>query len=147
MAPGKFESNFKWIIFKLILAIDGWGISFEIALRRMSADLTNDKSIVVQVIARCHQATSHYLNQYWPSSMSPYGVTRSQRNLFLVSRNPRSAVSPPGGMLKATSCGRNCRDLRLVITTARKPSGRLFPCLYAPFVRLYCIVDQTGVQC
>ena len=23
---------------------------------------------------------------------------------------------------------------------------RLFPCLYAPFVRLY-IVDQTGVQC
>ena len=26
------------------------------------------------------------------------------------------------------------------------PLRRLFPCLYAPFVRLY-IVDQTGVQC
>ena len=24
---------------------------------------------------------------------------------------------------------------------------RLFSCLYAPFVRQYCIVDQTGVQC
>ena len=25
---------------------------------------------------------------------------------------------------------------------------RLFPCLYAPFVRLYiCIVDQTGIHC
>ena len=26
-------------------------------------------------------------------------------------------------------------------------SSRLFPCLYVPFVRLYCIVDQIGVQC
>ena len=32
---------------------------------------------------------------------------------------------------------------------ADAPAGyRLFPCLYAPFVRLYtCIVDHTGVQC
>ena len=26
----------------------------------------------------CRQATSHYLNQCWPSSMSPYGITRPQ---------------------------------------------------------------------
>ena len=26
-------------------------------------------------MAWCHQAPSHYLNQYWPSSMRPYGVT------------------------------------------------------------------------
>ena len=25
-----------------------------------------------------HQATSHYLRQYWPRSTSPYGVTRPQ---------------------------------------------------------------------
>ena len=27
---------------------------------------------------RCHQATSHYLNQCWHRSMSPYAVTRPQ---------------------------------------------------------------------
>ena len=26
----------------------------------------------------CRQATSHYLSQWWPRSMSPYGVTRPQ---------------------------------------------------------------------
>ena len=29
-------------------------------------------------MAWCHQATSHYLSQCWPRSLSPYGVTRSQ---------------------------------------------------------------------
>ena len=29
-------------------------------------------------MAWCRQATSHYLSQCWPSSMSPYGVTRPQ---------------------------------------------------------------------
>ena len=34
-----------------------------------------------------HQATSHYLNQCWPRSMSPYGgVIRPQRVHLLVSR-------------------------------------------------------------
>ena len=33
-------------------------------------DLTDDKSALVQVMAWCHQATSHYLSQYWPRSMS-----------------------------------------------------------------------------
>ena len=32
----------------------------------------------LQVIACCHQAPSHHLNQCWPSSTSPYGVTRQQ---------------------------------------------------------------------
>ena len=32
----------------------------------------------VQVMACCHQASSHHLNQCWPSSTSPYGVTRQQ---------------------------------------------------------------------
>ena len=30
-------------------------------------------------MAWCRQAASHYLNQCWPRSMSPYGVTRPQR--------------------------------------------------------------------
>ena len=57
---------------------DGWCISCKIALRWMPLDLTGDKSTLVQVMAWCRQATSHYLNQCWPRSLSPYGVTRPQ---------------------------------------------------------------------
>ena len=60
LAPGKFE-----------------GISYEIALTWMPLDLT-DKSTLVQVMAWCHQATSHYLSQCWPRSISPNGVSRPQ---------------------------------------------------------------------
>ena len=58
--------------------IDGWVISCEITLRWMSQGLTDDTSTLVQVIAWCRQATSHYLSQCWPRSLSPYGVTRPQ---------------------------------------------------------------------
>ena len=44
----------------------------------MPLDLTSDKSTLVQVMAWCRQATSHYLSQCWPRSLSPYGVTRPQ---------------------------------------------------------------------
>ena len=44
----------------------------------MPLDLTDDKSTLVQVMAWCRQATSHYLSQCWPRSMSPNGVTRPQ---------------------------------------------------------------------
>ena len=53
-------------------------ISHEIAFRWVSLDLTDDKSTLVQVMAWCHQATSHCLSQCWPKSMSPNGVTRPQ---------------------------------------------------------------------
>ena len=75
LAPGRFEWNFRYVIFKWILVIDGWGICCEIALIWMSLDLTDDQSILVQVMACCHQATSHYLTQCWPRSLSPYGIT------------------------------------------------------------------------
>ena len=64
---------------------DGWGISCEIVLIWMSMDLTDDKSTLVQVMAWCRQATSHYLSQCWPRSMTPCGITRPQwvkRKLF-----------------------------------------------------------------
>ena len=57
---------------------DGCGISSAIALRWTSGDLNDDKSTLVQVMAWCHKATSHYLNQCWPRSLPPYRVTRSQ---------------------------------------------------------------------
>ena len=78
LAPGKFELNFRHVIFKQILVIDGWDISCEIALIWMSLDFTDDQITLVQVMARCRQATSHYLSQCWPRSLSLYCVTRPQ---------------------------------------------------------------------
>ena len=49
---------------------------FHLALRWMPRDRTDDKSILIQVMTWCRQATSHYLSQCWPSSVSPYGDTR-----------------------------------------------------------------------
>ena len=66
------------MIFKVILVIDGLDVQCQVALIWMSMDLTDDKSTLVQVMVWCRQATSHYLNQCWPRSTSPYGVTRPQ---------------------------------------------------------------------
>ena len=76
LAPGGFQRNFSEVIFQLILLIDGWSISCKIALEWMTMDLTDGKSTLVQVMAWCRQATSHYLSQCWPRSLSPYGVIR-----------------------------------------------------------------------
>ena len=98
LAPGKFEWNFRYVIFKGILVITGWDISCEIALIWMSVDFTDDKSTLVQVMAWCRQATSHYLNQCWPRSPTPYGVTRPQ----WVNRN--ILVSAPKGWIQLDKC-------------------------------------------
>ena len=66
------------MIFKLILLLYDWSISSEITLRWMSPSVTDDKSSLVQVMAWCRQATSHYLSQCWSSSVLPYGITRPQ---------------------------------------------------------------------
>ena len=58
--------------------IDGWGISCETALIWMSLDFTDDQSTLVQVMAWCCQATSHYLSQCWPRTLSSYGATGPQ---------------------------------------------------------------------
>ena len=62
----------------LILVTDGWGIYCKIALGWLPLDYICDKSTLVQVMAWCRQATSHYLSQCWPRSMSPCGITRPQ---------------------------------------------------------------------
>ena len=78
LVPGKFDCHFRYQIFQIISVINGWGISSELALRWTSLYLTDDKSTLVQVMAWCRQATSHYLSQWWPRSLLPYGVTRPQ---------------------------------------------------------------------
>ena len=64
----QFSISCYWLVSSYHLRIMPW----------MPRDLTDDKSTLVQVMALCRQATSHYLNQCWSSSMSPYGVTRPQ---------------------------------------------------------------------
>ena len=78
LAPGRFQRNFRKVIFQLMLVIDGWSISCKIVLKWMPMDLTDGKSTLVQVMAWCRQATSHYLSQCWPRSLSPYEVIRPQ---------------------------------------------------------------------
>ena len=38
-------------------------------------NFNHDQSTLVQVMAWCHQSTSHYLDQYWPRSLLPYSFT------------------------------------------------------------------------
>ena len=78
LAPGRPGCHFKTAIFNLVLLIGIFTLSKDNTLRWMPRDLTDDKSTLVQVMAWCRQATSHYLSQCWPSSMSPYSVTRPQ---------------------------------------------------------------------
>ena len=40
---------------------------------QMPLDVTDYQSTLVQATAWCRQATSHYLSQCWPRSLSPYG--------------------------------------------------------------------------
>ena len=70
LAPGRFKGHFMWVILQLISVIDGWGIHCKIPLRLMSLNLIVDNSTLVQVIALCRQATSHYPN------LCQYAVTK-----------------------------------------------------------------------
>ena len=75
LCPGGFEWNLRWVIFRLVLVIDGCGIACEIALRWMSLNFTDDQSTtLVQVLAWCCQTTIHNLSQCWPRSLSPNGA-------------------------------------------------------------------------
>ena len=71
--PGGCGCNFRDIIFKLIIQNSSLGACCEIAL--MPWNLTYEKSILIQVMTLCHQATIHYLNQCWHRSMLQFGIT------------------------------------------------------------------------
>ena len=78
LAPGKSLCDFRNVIFNLALLIGIFRSSYDNVLRWMPQDLTDDKSTLVQAMAWCCQVTSHYLNQCWPWSQRPYGITRPQ---------------------------------------------------------------------
>ena len=56
LAPGRSGFNFKCAIFNLVLLIGIFRSFYDNALRWMSWDLSEDKSTLVQVMARCRQA-------------------------------------------------------------------------------------------
>ena len=77
LATGRYGCYFKDVISNLVLLIDDiFRPSYDNALRWMLRDLTDDRSALVQVMAWCHQATSHFLGQCWPRFLWPYSVTR-----------------------------------------------------------------------
>ena len=78
LAPGRYQCDSKndQSVFNLALLIAIFKSSYDNVLRWMPQDLTDYKSTLVQVMAWCRQATNHYLNQCWPRSPTPYGVTR-----------------------------------------------------------------------
>ena len=81
--PEKSGCGFNNGIFNLVLLI---GI-FRSSLRWIPRDLTDDKSTLVQEMAWCRQATSHYLGHFFlPRSMSPYNDTWPQK--IFVARVP-----------------------------------------------------------
>ena len=66
----------------------------EIGLRWMPKNPIGDKSTLVQVMAWCCQATSHYLSQCWPRSVSSYDSTRPQWvNSLCIARSSATMVS------------------------------------------------------
>ena len=98
LSPGRSECYSKNGIFNLVLLIGIFRSSYDSALRWMPQDLTDDKSTLVQVMAWCRQATSHYLSQCWLSPLSPYGVARPQwvlnsLSLGRIGSNCQSVIS------------------------------------------------------
>ena len=69
LATGRFQFDFRYAIFKLTVVNGGWVSLMKKTLRSMPLDLSDDKSLLVQVMSWCRQASSHYLSQCWPRSM------------------------------------------------------------------------------
>ena len=63
----RYGKTFKYVN----LITDKLSIFSEIALRCIPQDFTDDKSTLVQLMTSCPVTSCHYLNQCWPSSMSP----------------------------------------------------------------------------
>ena len=77
LAPGGYDYSLKLVNFKLISMIIFAVFSVKLVSYECHKTSLIIKSTLVQVMAWC-QATSHYLSQCWPRSLSPYDITRPQ---------------------------------------------------------------------
>ena len=80
LAPRRRGCNFDCMILKHISVSEIFIISCGTALKWMPQDHTDDELSVVQVMAWCRQATSHYLSQVWPWYMPPCHVASPGHN-------------------------------------------------------------------
>ena len=78
LPPGRCGCNVQLVIFKFTSSVDILSISYGIALRWMPQDPNDDQSALVQVMAWCPQAPSHYLSPYRPRFMLLHGITSPQ---------------------------------------------------------------------
>ena len=69
---GRYGCNFKNIILKLIIQNNNFQTG--------KITFTNQKSTLIQIMAWCHHATSHYLSQCWPKSMASLCLNELMRN-------------------------------------------------------------------
>ena len=77
---GRSGCNFKVVVAEhKLLKFINTPFLFKIALGWIPQNTFDDKSMLVQVMVWCRQATSHYLIQCWRRSLSPCGVTMPQR--------------------------------------------------------------------
>ena len=120
MPPGRCGSNFKNAIFQQSLSIKLMTTLCEIALRWMAQNTFDDNSTLVQVMAWCCHAPSHYLNHCWPRSMS------SMVSLLLFWR--------PGGRFKNTYELLNPRALKISMLY----KNRIFQCMG----KIFCVEFQ-----
>ena len=90
-----------WMKFRVLNFTDNfsdWWLGYLLwtCLRWMSLDLIDDKSTLIKAMAWCRQATSHYLSQCWPSSISLNGVTGLQWvSPTLASHRPPQTICLP----------------------------------------------------
>ena len=81
--PGTCNSTFINVLPEHMQRIKFTNTSWEIAFRWMSESTLDDKSTLVQAMAWCRQAPSHFLSRCLPIFLSPHVVTR----LYLPSRH------------------------------------------------------------
>ena len=74
---GRCSCNLKLVISKFITRLDHEHLLWNV-LRWMPQVLTDDESALVQVMAWCRLAASHFLGQCRPKSVSPCAATRPQ---------------------------------------------------------------------
>ena len=78
LSSGACDSNFKMYNFQKLIVNSSVDIRRESIQSWMQHNLINEKSALVQIMARSRQATPLYPSQCWPSSVLSYGVIRLQ---------------------------------------------------------------------
>ena len=110
----KMSFTLKTFVSKYIFMTDNMSINIENALEFDHNDLTSNNSTLGQVMAWCHRAPSHYLNQWLPT---PCSITRPKyqkkstasftfRHL-LVNRNHQNKQNMPRTSVVISCCGRS----------------------------------------